>query len=172
MFSHLEFSAGAKKRLEVQRYLLHFLTSLIWKHITLIIKISGLHIWYTDQRELSAGHFYDPLKKSPEEDSKLIFHWFSVPLLHYFSIPFIHQWSPSESFGIIDYEAAEILHTPSRAIPAPLSQLPFQSYYFYSSNVFYSIILFRVKLVFKLLLLIEKWPYKKFKICRFNVPNA
>lgn len=65
--------------------------------------------------------FFEPLKKSPEKDPELIFHWFSVPPLYCFSIPFIHQWSPSESFGITDYEAAKIFHTASRVIPASLS---------------------------------------------------
>lgn len=44
--------------------------------------------------------------------------------------------------------------------------------YLRSSNGFYSTVLLRLKLLFKLLLLVEKWPYKKFKICRFNVPNT
>lgn len=41
-----------------------------------------------------------------------------------------------------------------------------------SSNGFYSTVLLRLRLLFKLLLLVEKWPLKKFKICRFNVPNT
>lgn len=44
--------------------------------------------------------------------------------------------------------------------------------YLCSSNGFHSTVLLRLRLFFKVLLLVEEWPYKKFKICRFNVPST